>query len=81
MRLTDDEEVGNNVEHSVEGLRPIVVANQVVKAKEICELGLGHGNLGPLVLSHENVVGPVEATLFEEFANEEAGKILWRELS
>lgn len=81
MRLTLDEEVGNNIEHGVESLRPVVVSNQVVKAEEISELGLGHSDLGPLVFSHENVVSAVETTLFEEFADEETGKILGRELS
>ena len=72
MRLHCGEVVGNNVKHGVVGLRFVVLAHEVVHAEQVGEFGLGHRDFRSLVLSHEYVIRAVEATFFEEFADEES---------
>lgn len=76
LRLHNTKEVGNDIEHCVKSLAFVVLSHKSLHAKQIGQFGLGHCDLRSLILSHKYIVSAIEAALFEEFADQEARKIL-----
>jgi len=74
--LPVDEEVADDVDHGLEGLRLGVLLHQLFEPQQPRQLVLRHRNFGTRVLSHKRFVRLVEPVFLQELADQEARVVL-----